>query len=75
MIAIPYGGMRTSGEITKEFGTASQAVRQACGPNPISIIVPCYRVIAIGGRLGEFSGGDGAPTKNHPLNHAAAHAP
>lgn len=75
MIAIPYGGMRTYGEIAKELGSASQAVGQACGANPIPIIVPCHRVVAAGGRLGGFSGGDGAPTKKRLLNHEAVYAP
>ena len=75
MIAIPYGGVRTYGEIAKELGSASQAVGQAYGANPIPIIVPCHHVVAAGGRLGAFSGRDGAPTKKHLLNHEAVHAP
>ncbi len=75
MIAIPYGEMRTYGELAKELGSASQAVGQACGANPIPIIVPCHRVVASGGKLGGFSGGDGAPTKRKLLNHEAVYAP
>ena len=75
MIAIPYGEMRTYGELAKELGSASQAVGQACGANPIPIIVPCHRVVASGGKLGGFSGGDGAPTKKKLLNHEAVYAP
>ena len=75
MIAIPYGEMRTYGELAKELGSASQAVGQACGANPIPIIVPCHRVVATGGKLGGFSGGDGAPTKNKLLNHETVYAP
>ena len=71
MIAIPYGEMRTYGELAKELGSASQA----CGTNPIPIIVPCHRVVATGGKLGGFPGGDGAPTKNKLLNHEAVYAP
>jgi len=75
MIAIPYGDMRTYGELAKELGSASQAVGQACGANPIPIIVPCHRVVASGGKIGGFSGGDGAPTKKKHLNHEAVYAP
>lgn len=75
MIAIPYGQMRTYGDLAKDLGSASQAVGQACGANPIPIIVPCHRVVASGGKLGGFSGGDGAPTKKKLLNHEAVYAP
>ena len=75
MIDIPFGEMRTYGELAKDLGSASQAVGQACGANPIPIIVPCHRVVAAGGKLGGFSGGDGAPTKRKLLNHEAVYAP
>ena len=74
MIAIPCGEMQTYGELAKELGSASQVVGQACGANPIPIIIPCHRVVASGGKLGGFSGGDGAPTKKL-LNHEAVYAP
>jgi len=75
MIDIPFGKMRTYGDLAKDLGSASQAVGQACGANPIPIIVPCHRVVAAGGKLGGFSGGDGAPTKRKLLNHEAVYAP
>lgn len=75
MIEIPYGRMRTYGELAAELGSASQAVGQSCGSNPIPIVVPCHRVVGSGGKLGGFSGGDGAPTKKKLLNHEAVHAP
>ena len=71
MIDIPFGEMRTYGELAKDLRSASQAFGQACGANPIAIIVPCHRVVAAGGKLGGFSGGDGAPTKRKLLNHEA----
>ena len=74
MIDIPFGEMRTYSELAKDLGSASQAVGQACGANPIPIIVPCQRVVAAGGKLGGFSGGDGAPTKRKLLNHEAVYA-
>ena len=71
MLAIPYGVTRTYGDIAKEIGAPPQAVGQGCGQNAVPIIVPCHRVVAAGGRLGGFSGGDGAPTKKWLLAHEA----
>ena len=69
------GSAARTGELAKELGSAPQAVGQACGANPIPIIIPCHRVVASGGKLGGFSGGDGAPTKRKLLNHEAVNAP
>lgn len=75
MVAIPYGEMRTYGDLARDLESAPQAIGQGCGNNPIPIIVPCHRVVGSGGKLGGFSGGDGAPTKRKLLNHEAVHAP
>lgn len=40
MMAIPYGEMRTYGDLAQELASASQAVGQGCGSNPIPIVVP-----------------------------------
>jgi len=63
MLAIPYGKTRTYGDIAAAIGAAAQPVGQACGANPIPILIPCHRVIAAAGRLGGFSGGCGVETK------------
>jgi O-6-methylguanine DNA methyltransferase len=57
--AIPFGETRTYGEIARKIGRrqASRAVGQACGRNPVAIIVPCHRVLATGGGLGGYAGG------------------
>lgn len=73
MLAIPFGETRSYGELAKSMGGAPRAIGQACGRNPIPIIVPCHRVIAAGGRLGGFSGGDGLPTKRRLLAHEGPH--
>ena len=58
MLAIPAGETRTYGQIAKAIGGDSpQAVGQACGANPIPIIIPCHRVLAAGGAPGGYSGG------------------
>jgi len=56
---IPYGETRSYGEIAKQLGKpkASRAIGAANGRNPISIIVPCHRVIGSDGSLTGFGGG------------------
>lgn len=56
---IPYGETRTYGDIARIIGRpkASRAVGAANGKNPISIIVPCHRVIGSDGSLTGFGGG------------------
>ena len=62
MRAIPYGQTRTYGEIAAELGTYGQPVGQACGANPIPVIIPCHRVLSATG-LGGFSAPGGVETK------------
>ncbi|CAN5811261.1 methylated-DNA--[protein]-cysteine S-methyltransferase [soil metagenome] len=56
---IPYGETISYGELAAHVGQpgASRAVGSANGRNPISIIVPCHRVIAADGGLGGYGGG------------------
>ncbi len=56
---IPYGEVITYGEIAKKIDSnmASQAVGGAVGHNPISIIVPCHRVVGFDGKLTGYAGG------------------
>ena len=57
--AIPFGRVRTYGEIAEAVGSpaAARAVGGALAANPVPIVVPCHRVLAAGGRLGGYSGG------------------
>ncbi|MHC1680012.1 MAG: methylated-DNA--[protein]-cysteine S-methyltransferase [Methanomassiliicoccales archaeon] len=59
MLAIPYGDVRTYGELAKAIGRpeAARAVGQACNRNPISILIPCHRVVGAGGKLTGYAGG------------------
>ena len=59
LLAIPFGETRSYGELAKKLGnpTASRAVGAANGRNPISIVVPCHRVIGASGKLTGFAGG------------------
>ena len=56
---IPYGEVRTYSEIAKVIGRprAVRAVGTANGSNPLSLVVPCHRVVAAGGKLGGYGGG------------------
>ncbi|MBP2585716.1 methylated-DNA-[protein]-cysteine S-methyltransferase [Streptomyces sp. PvR006] len=59
LLRIPYGETRTYGELAEELGNpgASRAVGLANGKNPVSIIVPCHRVVGAGGNLTGYGGG------------------
>ncbi len=56
---IPYGETRSYGQIAEQIGSpgASRAVGLANGRNPVSIIVPCHRVIGSTGGLTGYGGG------------------
>ncbi|MFK7867644.1 MAG: methylated-DNA--[protein]-cysteine S-methyltransferase [Roseobacter sp.] len=71
MQAIPLGETVTYGDIAKALGVPAQAVGQACGANPIAIIIPCHRVMGAKGLTG-FSGGQGVETKVALLRHEKA---
>jgi len=57
--AIPYGVTQSYGEIARYLGqpAASRAVGAAVGRNPLSIIVPCHRVVGSNGALTGYAGG------------------
>ena len=59
LCAIPYGETVSYGELARRIGqpTASRAVGLANGRNPISIVVPCHRVIGSSGKLVGYGGG------------------
>ena len=66
---IPYGKHTTYLKIAKILKTSPRAVGNACGKNPILLIVPCHRVIASNGNLTGFSALGGINTKKHLLDH------
>jgi methylated-DNA-[protein]-cysteine S-methyltransferase len=59
LLSIPFGETRSYGQLATKIGraSASRAVGAANGRNPISIIVPCHRVIGSSGKLTGFAGG------------------
>ncbi len=68
---IPWGHAMSYGRLGADLGldrTASRAVGTAVGANPITILIPCHRVLAADGRITGYSGGDGIPTKQTLLD-------
>ena len=59
MLEIPYGATWSYGALARRIGKprAARAVGAANGKNPISIIVPCHRVIGSSGTLTGYGGG------------------
>ena len=56
---IPYGQTATYGDLARELGgqVLAKDVGAAVGRNPLSVIVPCHRVVGKGGRLTGYAGG------------------
>jgi AraC family transcriptional regulator of adaptative response/methylated-DNA-[protein]-cysteine methyltransferase len=56
---IPYGTTRTYGQVARAIGQpeAVRAVARACATNPVSIVVPCHRVIREDGNLAGYRWG------------------
>lgn len=73
LLEIPYGEVRTYGEIAASLDSprAARAIGGACHRNPICIIVPCHRVVGAGNRLTGFGGGIGV--KAWLLVHEGVH--
>jgi len=73
LMLVSYGRTCTYTELARDIGSpdAVRAVGAANGANPISIIVPCHRVIAKGGSLQGYAGG--LKTKQWLLDHEAKH--
>jgi len=71
---IPYGETRTYGSVAREVAAilgkekmSAQAVGQAVAHNPVSILIPCHRVVGTGGKLTGYAGG--IANKQWLLNH------
>lgn len=80
LLEIPYGQVVTYGELARrtaeKLGRASmsaQAVGGAVGHNPISIIIPCHRLVGTDGSLTGYAGG--LDRKRWLLNHEGADLP
>lgn len=56
---IPRGETRTYAQVARAIGEpkAARAVGQACGANPVAVLIPCHRVVSEGGGLGGYASG------------------
>ncbi|HEX9618238.1 MAG TPA: methylated-DNA--[protein]-cysteine S-methyltransferase [Anaerolineales bacterium] len=63
--AIPYGQVRTYGEIASQIGKprAARAVGRAEATNPMPLVIPCHRVVGSDGGLHGYGAGQGLDTK------------
>ena len=71
MMSIPYGSTKTYGDIADYVEGSAQAVGNACGANPIPILIPCHRVLGATS-LGGFSGAGGVESKVFLLRREGA---
>jgi methylated-DNA-[protein]-cysteine S-methyltransferase len=62
LIDIPYGETRSYGDLARHLGVSAQAIGQACGANPLPVVIPCHRVLGAT-NLGGFSGPRGIEDK------------
>lgn len=77
LLHIPYGKTMTYGQIARHlaekqglYRVSAQAVGGAVGHNPISILIPCHRVVGTGGSLTGYAGGIDRKVKLLELEHA-----
>ena len=58
LLAIPAGSTRTYRDVAQAINRpkATRAVAQACGANPVAVVVPCHRVVMSDGSIGGYSG-------------------
>lgn len=61
LLRVPVGEWCSYGELASKMSRpkAARAIGQACGANPIPVIIPCHRVLSSDGGIGGFSGGLG----------------
>jgi methylated-DNA-[protein]-cysteine S-methyltransferase len=76
VMAVPYGGTSSYGDIAAEVGKplAARAVGGVQATNPISFIIPCHRIIGAGGSLAGYGGFGGLETKKWLLDLEAKNA-
>jgi methylated-DNA-[protein]-cysteine S-methyltransferase len=71
MLNIPCGGTRQYGELAAELQSSARAVGQACGANPLPIVIPCHRVVGrsgVGGFM-QSTGNSSLAIKHWLLKH------
>lgn len=73
---IPYGATLSYAELAARAGApgAARAAGAATGRNPLSVVVPCHRVVGTGGALTGYAGGLDRKTRLLEIEGALAHA-
>ena len=73
---IPFGQTASYGQVAEMAGSpgAARAVGQACGRNPLAILIPCHRVVGHNGSLTGFGSGLGLKTRLLRLENALPQA-
>ena len=61
LLAIPAGKTLSYGALATQLKTAPRAVGQACGANPLPLVIPCHRVVSASGLGGFMHAASGAP--------------
>ena len=61
LLAIPVGQSVTYGALATHLNTAPRAIGQACGSNPLPLLIPCHRVVSANGLGGFMHAASGAP--------------
>lgn len=61
LLSIPAGQTLTYGDLATQLKTAPRAVAQACGSNPLPLVIPCHRVVSATGLGGFMHAASGAP--------------
>jgi methylated-DNA-[protein]-cysteine S-methyltransferase len=67
MLRIPYGETLTYGDVAAKLDVPAQVVGQACGQNPIAIVIPCHRIVGTNW-LGGYSSELGLSAKQYLLD-------
>ena len=67
MLAIPYGETLTYGDVAAWLNAPAQAIGQACGQNPIAVVIPCHRITGTNW-LGGYSSELGLKAKRYLLD-------
>jgi methylated-DNA-[protein]-cysteine S-methyltransferase len=73
---VGWGRTTTYGTLAKELGAGPEAARdvgEAMAKNPVALIIPCHRVLAVGGRIGGFSAPGGSAAKIRMLELEGIH--
>jgi methylated-DNA-[protein]-cysteine S-methyltransferase len=71
LTGIGFGEAKTYGQLSHDIGAglAGRAIGSAVRANRLPLLIPCHRVLAAGGKITEYTQGNGVPTKQWLLDH------